>query len=201
MQNCIFSGHCCKTMCDKSCPTLAETTYLLERNNIEISNKVFRANSNTLNKFYNIIEKSEGKTKTVIVENNSSVYVSDLLTYCGICKYWKGSRLHCTVYSLRYSQYIDMLKDSWGAHSESSELEYMKIWSHSSKLLVISNIDYVNFGDFECRTLLTLLQEREREGLTTIIVSPKLSTLVGRGGFFERLTSLLEQYSKGGDSK
>lgn len=191
MQNCIFSGHCCQPVCDKSCPTLAETTYLLERNNIEMNNPVFNTDISRINKFSNIIDSYEGKLKTVISTN--TVRDSDLLTYCGICKYWKGSRLHCTVYNLRYSQYIDMMKKSWSTKSEPTELEYMRIWASSAKLLIISNIDYVNFKDFECQTLLNLLQSRSGPEFTTLVVSPSVTSLVGDSPFFKRLTEILKK--------
>lgn len=191
MQNCIFSGHCSQQVCDKSCPALVETTYLLERNNISISSEVFRADTKQLSKFSSILDSSEGKLTTVI--SKDTVKDADLLTYCGICKHWKGSRLHCTVYNLRYSQYLDIMKKSWSMKSEPSELEYMRIFSNSAKVLVISNIDYVNFKDFECQTLLTLIQSRAGNGLSTIIVSPPVSSLVGDSPFFGRLTEIIKK--------
>lgn len=194
MYNCIYSGHCTQPMCDKSCPTLAETTYLLERNNIPMSSEVFRKDKEEIEKYYNIVSAAEGKLKSVIVKK-STVAVADMITYCGICQKWKGSRLHCTVYNLKFSQYLEALKESWSS-SGSEELEYMKIWASSAKLLVISNLDYVNFRDFECQTLLTLLQSRSSSDLTTIVVTPQLSSLVGHSPFFSRLTQILEEASK-----
>lgn len=193
MQNCIFSGHCSQQVCDKSCPTLAETTYLLERNNIGMSSDVFHADVKQIAKYSNMLESCEGKLKTVITKN--TVQDADLITYCSICKNWKGSRLHCTVYNLKYSQYIEMMKKSWSTKSEPTELEYMRIFSSSAKVLIISNIDYVNFRDFECQTLLTLLQSRAGNGFTTIIVSPPISSLVGDSPFFGRLTEIIKEAS------
>lgn len=193
MQNCIFSGHCCQYLCDKSCPTLTETTYLLERNNINMNSEVFRADSGRLKYLTKLLEHAEGKVATVICENSNTVDVSNLLTYCGICKHWKGSRLHCSVYNLQYSKYIDMMQGSWNNRSESAELEFMKIWASNAKLLIISNIDYVNFRDFQCQTLLTLLQSRSSSELTTLIVSPPVSSLVGESRFFSRLTDILQK--------
>lgn len=193
MQNCIFSGHCSKQVCDKSCPTLAETTYLLERNNIAMNSDVFHADVKQLMKYSSMLESCEGKLKTVISKN--TVQDADLITYCSICKNWKGSRLHCTVYNLKYSQYIEMMKKSWSAKSETSELEYMRIFSASAKVLIISNIDYVHFRDFECQTLLTLLQSRAGSEFTTIIVSPPISSLVGDSPFFGRLTEVIKEAS------
>lgn len=189
MYNCIFSGHCTNSMCDKSCPTLAETTYLLERNNINMSSEVFRSDKHTIDRYYDMLKENEGKLTTII--SSDTVKTADLITYCGICHKWKGSRLHCTVYNLRYSQYVDSIRSSWSTNVESEELEYMRIWSHTASILVISNLDYVNFRDFECQTLLSLIQDRSSKNLTTVVVTPNTSSLVGKSPFFGTLTSLL----------
>ena len=190
MYNCIYSGHCTQTMCDKSCPTLAETTYLLERNNIAMSNSVFNRLSD-VDVYSNILTRSEGKLSTI--QSDNTVRAADMLTYCGICQRWRGSRLHCTVYNLKLSQYLESIRQSWSTKSDSEDLEYMKIWASTAKLLIISNIDYVNFRDFECQTLLTLLQSRAGSEFTTIIVAPaKISDLVGSGGFFGTLSNVIK---------
>lgn len=212
MYNCIYSGHCTQMMCDKSCPTLAETSYLLERNNLPMSSQVFNMKDKHINRCLHILSVSEGKICSEIVntsdtrEDNiwagqSTVSVADMIAYCGICQRWKGSRLHCTVYNLRFSTYVESIRNSWGGKGESEELEYMKIWSTSAKLLIISGLDYVNFRDFECQTLLTLLQTRSRSEYTTIIVSPLPSTLVGNSNFFGKLTQLLNSSKVSTDSK
>lgn len=192
MNTCIYSGHCCDIECDQSCPALAETSYLLSRNELKLSNPIFKNSSSTqIEKCMNVIESSK-LLQTVRVAD--TVFYSDLITYCGICKYWKGSRLHCTVYNLRYSQYIDDVKKGWSSKSDASKAEYEEIWSKGAKLLVVSNIDFVNFKDFECQKLLELLQTRGREGLHTIVVAPTdLSSIVGSGPFFSRVDSLLRE--------
>ena len=190
MYNCIFSSHCCETVCDKSCPTLAQTTYLLERNGIEMNSEVFKCPQPKLDKFEKVLEQSEGKFNSYI--SNDTVNDAELLTYCSICTHWKASRLHCTVYNLKYSNYLDLIKQSWGNYSESSELEYMKIWASTAKVLIISNIDYINFKDFECQTLLNLLQTRAGKDFTTIIVSPETKYLVGNSRFFPILTNKID---------
>lgn len=188
MYNCIFSGHCTNLMCDKSCPTLAETTYLLDRNNISMSSSVFNADKDKLNKYSKLLENIQGKQHTLITSN--TVQAAELLTYCGICQNWKGSRLHCTVYNLKFSQYVEAIQNSWSSKFETEQLEYMKIWAASAKVLIISNLDYVNFRDFQCQTLLTLLQSRASNEYTTIIVSPLTSALVGDGRFFDKVCNL-----------
>lgn len=194
MHNCIFSGHCSNQLCDKSCPTLVETTYLLERNKISMNNKVFNADKNKIDEFSHVIDSADEHVCTVI--SKDSVSDADLITYLAICKTWKGSRLHCTAYNLKFFKYIEDIKKSWSTKSESESLEYTRIFANSAKILVVSNVDYVNFRDFECQTLLTLIQSRCQKGYITIVVTPTLSSLVGDSPFFGKLISVL----KGGQS-
>ncbi len=189
MNKCMFSGHCIKATCDQSCPALVESSFLLEQNNITINSDVFHANPTLLAKYNKIVENSEGKLQTVIAINTNSV--AELLTYCGICKYWRGSRLHTSVYNLKLSQYLEGIQNSWSGSSNLDALEYQKIWVSKAKLLIISNIDFVNFKDFQCQTLLSLLQSRDKPDMGTIVVSPTTQSLVGSGLFFNRLHEIL----------
>lgn len=195
MDNCIFSAHCIQPMCDKACPMLAETTYLLDRNNIHISSPTFRQEAKHVD-FY-LSKLNEDKLLNTVVSQNT-VAAAELLTYCAICQNWRGSQLHCTVYNLKYSQYLENLRQSWTTKYESEELEYMRIWSKSAKVLVISNLDYVSFGDFESQTLLNLIQIRAGAQQKTFIVCPEIGNLVGKGSFFELLRRKLR--GEGGDS-
>ena len=195
MYNCIFTAHCTEQFCDKSCPTLVETSYLLERNGIEMDDPIFSVSDDVLKKFSNILDEYDGKVYTSLVSGSryTTVQVADIITYVAICKNWRGSRLHCTVYNLRFSKYLDELKKSWSAKSEPETLEYMRIFSESAKVLIISNLDYVNFGDFESQTMLNLLQERQSREFTTILLSTPINQLVSTKGsvFFNRLKSIL----------
>lgn len=194
MYNCIYSGHCFEQpQCDNACPVLAQTSYLLERNNISMNSDVFHADPKVLDKYITILGKAQNKVCSVI-EQGSTNYAAEMLTYCSICENWKGSQLHCTVYNLKFSQYIDMMQKSWNTvGSDFSEIDYIKIWANTAKVLIISNIDFVNFRDFQCQTILSLLQSRSMPGLTTIVVSPPVSRLVGDGPFFSRLTEMLSK--------
>ena len=198
MHNCIFSAHCIEKMCDKSCPILAETSYLLERNGLSVKSKSFRTSPEGLSiaKGAEMITASEGKLLSYI--SKDTVSASEFLTYCAICMNWQGSRLHCDVYNLRYSDFVNLTKQSWNGKLDTDELDYMRIWIENSKVLIISNIDYVSFGDFECQTLLTLIQNRQAAGNSTIIVSPPTRQLVGKSSFFARLVKVIED-SRGGD--
>lgn len=195
MHNCIFTAHCTEAFCDKSCPILVETSYLLERNGINMNNPVFSASEDKVQKMLKILSAVDGKFGVYrISADETTIQGADLLTYCAICKHWKGSRLHCNVYNLKYSKYIDETKKSWNGSPESDNFQYMKIWSESAKVLIVSNFDYVNFGDFESQTLLNLIQLRQAAGLTTILVSPQIGTLVSakRSTFFEILVTMMK---------
>lgn len=170
MQNCIFSAHCTESFCDRSCPIFVETSYLLERNNLSMKSDVFHAKLEDINKCVRVLSAANEGLK--YFKCDDTLKWSDLITYCAICQNWKGSRLHCTVYNLKYSKYIDELKNSWSNNTNTETLDYMKIWSESAKVLIISNFDYVNFGDFESQTMLNLIQSRASNHLTTIVVGP-----------------------------
>ena len=124
--------------------------------------------------------------------NTDTIKIADLLTYVAICENWKGSNLHCTVYNLKYSLYLEELKKSWSLKSEQEQLEYMRIWSQTAKILIISNVDYVDFKEFESQTLLNLIQTRSSQGLATLLVSPeprKLMSTKFNNPFFATLKS------------
>lgn len=190
MNKCMFTGHCIKSACDQSCPAYVESSFLLEQNGIGFNSSVFHADPSLLNKYNKVVANAEGKLQTVTSENTNAA--AELLAYCGICKYWKGSRLHTAVYTLKLSQHIDGIQGSWSNKSNLDDLEYQKIWMSKAKLLIISNIDFINFKDFQCQTLLSLLQERDKPELGTIIVAPK-QPIVGTGLFFSRLQDTIKR--------
>ncbi len=197
MFNCIFTPHCTESFCDKSCPNLVETSYLLERNKIEMDSPVFKDMYHKLDSIMKGLSKTESGVQTFFANSKDSVKVAELITYCEICKNWKGSRLHCSVYNLKYSKFLEDVKKSWGLKSEPEDLEYVRIWIDTCKVLVISNMDYVRFGDFETQTLLNLLQQRQSNDKKTIIISPPLNRLVAGSSnnssnlFFESLKQIL----------
>lgn len=189
MHNCMFTGHCIKSSCDQSCPALQESSFLLEQNGIAINSRVFHTEPTLIAKYSRIVNNAEGKIQTVIAKETNTV--AELISYCGVCKYWKGSRLHTTVYNLKFSQYVEDIQNSWSRSSNLDELEYRKIWVSKAKLLIISNIDFVSFKDFQCQTLLSLLQSRDKPDMGTIVVSPQINSLSGSGLFFARLQETL----------
>ena len=195
MNNCIFSAHCTESFCDESCPAFVETSYLLERNDLNLHNAAFHQSDSCIQSILDMLSKFSGKLH--VIQSENTVTTADNITYCAICKNWQGSRLHCNVYNLKYSNYIDWIKKSWSTKQESTELEYIKIWAASAKILIVSNLDYVSFNDFESQTLLNLIQCRSNSNQTTIIVTPKISMLVGKGLFFVRLQKILAEAVNG----
>ena len=199
MRDCIFTSHCIETSCDKSCPAFVETNYLLERNNLINNSAVYKASPATINEVDNVINNSNSRLGVYVVPPNSNTSdYANIFTYVSICKYWKGSQLHVSVYHLRYSYYIDQLKKSWASKSNQDELEYSEIWYKKCKVLIVSNFDYMNFGDFESQTLLSLIQERQDNNLTTILVSPPINTLVSTKSsiFFNTLKKMMKLAAK-----
>lgn len=198
MYNCIFNGHCTEEyLCTQACPILAQTTYLLEDlNGFKMSNPVFRMTEAEISKYSKILTQSKGDIRSVIVSTNSFTnQAADALTYCAICDNWKGSQLHSVVYNLKFAQYVEAVQKSWS--SNDSESENMKIWASGAKVLIISHLDFVNFKDFQSQLLLSLIQSRVNTDLTTIIVTPPTSSLVGDGQFFARLTDMLTKQKVG----
>lgn len=199
MHNCIFTGHCIEEQpCNASCPALAQTSYLLERNDIKMTNPVFKMSEADMCKYYNILNASAGKTTSVIVQNSDFTnQTADALTYCAICENWRGSQLHCTVYNLKFPQYIEALQSSWSFGNNDDAISQMKIWIANARVLIISNLDFINFKEFQSQTLLSLLQSRVGMDLTTIVVTPPVSSLIGEGQFFGKLTNILTKQKVG----
>lgn len=188
-QSCIFNQHCTEYTCDKSCPSFVETTYLLDRNKIPITSPVFLSPQKDIQYVDRILSNKDRMLVTIV--NDNTISMANLVSYIAICKNWHGNRLHCNVYHLRFSSYIDNLQKSWGYREIPESLEYEQIWMESAKILVISNIDFIQFKDFPAQTLLNIIHNRMANQLQTIVVSPKTSSLVGSGAFFSKLQNLL----------
>lgn len=191
MRDCIFNARCTEPICDRACPILVETTYLLERNGITENSPVYNASKKDIERMRSILSKSTSSLSTLI--SDDTIKDSNLLTYCAICENWKGNRLHCNVYHLRFSNHIDTIQHSWTVKDVPEHLEYEQIWIASAKILIISNIDFVQFKDFQAQTLLNIIHNRMNNGLPTIVVCPKLQMLIGSGTFFSRLKAMLEE--------
>lgn len=189
MIDCIYSPHCTWKQCDLACPIHAEISYWMERCNIDMSNPVLKCGKQAIDKAMSIIQSREGKL-SVFRSKNPDI-AADTLAYCAICLHGRGTALSHGIYSLNFANYIDETKRSWQSKYEPEDLEFMRIWSNSASYLIVSGLDYVKFGDFECQTLLRLLQDRRSTTKSTYIVYGK-ENLVGSSDFFGRLLSLLK---------
>lgn len=193
MNNCIFSGHCLELRCDYSCPILAQSAHLMDINGLQLQNPALHATRQDYAKYSKIIAASEGDP-VVLIDSKSTTHTADIITYTAICERWRGCQLHAWVYNLNFSQYVDLIQSSWG-NSDSDKLEQIKQFIQSSKVLIISNIDYVNFKDFQSQLLLNLLESRVRSyDRSTIVVSPPISNLIGDGRMFSLLTTYLTKH-------
>jgi hypothetical protein len=176
-----------------SCPILAEVDNLLARNQISLADPVFNSSDIEISRAQEILSSAESRGRPLTVISNDTIKVSNLLTYTQICNVWKGNGLHCSIYNLQFSRYMDSIQKGFNSKGTDDDLEYVQIWINSAQTLVISNLDYVNFRDFPSQTLLNLIQTRQVSRLTTILVTPKVSSLIGQGFAFGRLQELLGQ--------
>ena len=212
VSNCIFAPYCVQSNCNIVCPTYQQIDYLLSQNELTVPDPVFSMASSLYDyvdmlytKYtsgFHLVESASLSGKSIpdsttgvinALPSASSGEVAKLITYCGICNNWRGSQFSMVVYQLRFSQYIDKLRSSWNQAVESDALQYMRIWARSSKVLVISNFDFVSFGDFECQTLLQLIQDRADAGKLTFLVCRDRTKLVGRSSFFSVLSDTLKE--------
>lgn len=191
MVDCIFEEYCSECTCNHACIVMGQSSYLLELNSI-LHNSSSRSMSakdiDVLCKLYtDCAERQIG----VVISKETLKLASDL-TYISVCKTWEGSQYHSRTYRLSFSEYINKLQKSWSAGIDDS-IEYMQIRADSAAVLIIYNIDYINFKDFHSETLLQLITRRQTKGLTTIIVSPKTTELIGSGQLFNRMVEVFNK--------
>lgn len=189
-RNCIFSAYCANMQCDLSCSKNAVSQILLEKSEIGPTNIANSFSINDKQKCHNIIQSSLGRCRTV--EVSDTIQFSDTLTYVGICDMHEGHGSNISVYHLKYSKYIQMLRDSW-TYGSTTALREMQAFITSSKILVISGLDYVMFKDFECQTLLTIMQDRLKADMSTILVVKSVTELNGQGVFFKSLKGKIKE--------
>lgn len=201
--HCQNFKNCIESQCDGSCPLYAQFSYLLERNGIQDNGRCELLTESEINKYLKIFENISKYSTDYdrdpigsIITNKSTIDIANQLTYCAVWNNWKGSQLHCTVYNLNFSKYIELTKQSW-SNDSSDDAEYVKIWAETAKILVISGIDFVNFKEFQSQLMLSLLQTRLQKRLATIIVSPNVSSLIGDGPFFAKICDIIRKNKVG----
>lgn len=182
--DCPFKQYCAATECSTVCADQGEFSYLIERNGLTNNKSIFSLSSKALQDASECLTAAEECYKVVTTTDTSEV--ASCLTYAAICNYYKGNTYHCSVYHLNFAEYVNDLQKSW-TEGTTDELEYTDIFIEKCKVLIISNIDFVQFKDFQAQTLLNIAHNRKGHKQSTIIVSPKLNSLFGSGAFFTRL--------------
>lgn len=189
MRQCLCTSYCTRNYCDLACPENAEIKFWLKRNSLWPP-KIAETPPKKIESARKIVEANLGKTSYLKAKN--PMESADIITYVCICLYGKKTAFTSGVYNLDFADFIDQTKDSWTTKSKSEKLQYMEIWSQTANQLIVSNIEYMKFSDFECQTLLRLIRERDTDGKTTYIVGSK-EELIGYGPFFPRLQNILKE--------
>ena len=188
VDDCPFSPFCGADICDRSCPKWAQISYLLMRNGLTLSSIPFSMKDSALRRYTDIYDTGKGLTNVLM--STDTLKASEVMSYICVCNRWNKSAMRVKAYHLVLSSYVDGLKSSFG-DSLPDDVAYAQMWSKSCDDLVISGLDYMNLKDFACQILLQLLQDRERNGKTTFVVTPDISTLVGSGDMFKLLKDKL----------
>lgn len=189
--DCPFSDQCTDPFCDRSCVKYNEFMHLFSTiNSYDLRSPVFQTSDALISQAQSVLRSEE---KLIVIESAKTVDSSNLITYLACCDKWKNNGCNCTVYNLNFSKYIESTRKSWSMTIDS--FEYEKRWIEYTPLLIISNLDYVQFRDkdFEAQTLLNLIRSNEIAGKKTIIVSPKIDSLIGKGQAFEQLKKKLKE--------
>lgn len=191
VRNCIFSSQCTSDKCDYSCVKNTMSELLLEKSEISFRSDCYKIPSQVSERYLQLANIYDGKLVTLEVKNPQ--FVAEGLTYSYICKLCEGHGSKITVYHMKYSKYLQAIKDSWTS-GISPQLKEQQAFCNTSKVLIISSLDFVMYSDFECQTLLNLFQDRSKPGLCTFIVLSKISSLVSKNNspFYEMLKSQLE---------
>ena len=193
VESCPFDSYCTLPLCDRSCPRWAQVDYLLMRNGLSLNSRPFKTKLSVLEKYDELYQNRVGRSTVVTTSDTNKC--AESLSYVSVFNNWDKSAMRVKCYHLVFSRYVDALQASWSS-SKSDELQYEELWVKSCNVLVVSGIDYVNFKDFQCQLLLQLLQDREREGKTTFVVSPRVEKLSGSGGMFNLLVDKFKHISR-----
>ena len=193
VESCPFDSYCTLPLCDRSCPRWAQVDYLLMRNGLSLNSRPFKTKLSVLEKYDELYQSRVGRS--TVVTTSDTTKCAESLSYVSVFNNWDKSAMRVKCYHLVFSRYVDALQASWSS-AKSDELQYEELWVKSCNVLVVSGIDYVNFKDFQCQLLLQLLQDREREGKTTFVVSPRVEKLSGSGGMFNLLVDKFKHISR-----
>lgn len=177
MNDCIYTAFCTRNQCDFSCPVRGEIEYWMDRCRINMNNPVLNLDANIISKYTSILEDNKGGL--VAIPAHDTLRVADILTYIAICLHGRGTAYTHGIYKLDFADFMSLQKSSFNMREEPEKLEYMKIFSRDENFLIIYNLDYIKFGDFESQMLLQLLQQRKDVEKSTYIVIPESYNILG----------------------
>lgn len=186
--NCIFSSYCTKSYCDLSCPKNAIMQLLLEKSGIEAASVLSKLTPKIAIQCHELLNIASGNLITIETKtfDCSTIEAAEILCFVGMCDMCEKHGSSISVYNLKYGKYVQMLKDSW-THGSNQSLQEMQAFISTSKYLIISGLDYIIFKDFECQTLLNLLQDRDKINNGTFVILPEIQQLHGSSVFFPPL--------------
>lgn len=196
---CPFSSQCERAFCDYSCGKNVLFDVMMKKSEIKPQD-VGAISVKLRDKVKQDLAKFKGYT-IYITANRSNKMLGDIyawLAACKLCPYY-GSDV--TVYHLKYSKYLEQLRQSWATKYEPEELIEARCFINTARVLVVSSLEYVQYKDFESQTLFSLLGERSyNRDFTTIVIGPEINTWLGphitRSQFANRLGIMLEEAVK-----
>ena len=112
-RTCIFSSYCTASYCDMSCVKNTMSQILMEKSDLDIKSPVLSSDYISKERCVDIVKSSFGKH--IVLQVKNSAEYAELLTFSVICEMCEGHGSSVTVYHLRYSRYIQMLRDSWSS--------------------------------------------------------------------------------------
>ena len=196
---CPFSSQCERAFCDYSCGKNVLFDVMMKKSEIKPQD-VGAISVKLRDKVKQDLAKFKGST-IYITANRGNKMLGDIyawLAACKLCPYY-GSDV--TVYHLKYSKYLEQLRQSWATKYEPEELIEARCFVNTARVLVVSSLEYVQYKDFESQTLFSLLGERSyNRDFTTIVIGPEINTWLGphitRSQFANRLGIMLEEAVK-----
>lgn len=196
---CPFSSQCERAFCDYSCGKNVLFDVMMKKSEIKPQD-VGAISVKLRDKVKQDLAKFKGST-IYITANRGNKMLGDIyawLAACRLCPYY-GSDV--TVYHLKYSKYLEQLRQSWATKYEPEELIEARCFINTARVLIVSSLEYVQYKDFESQTLFSLLGERSyNREFTTIVIGPEINTWLGphitRSQFANRLGIMLEEAVK-----
>ena len=196
---CPFSSQCERAFCDYSCGKNVLFDVMMKKSEIKPQD-VGAISVKLRDKVKQDLAKFKGST-IYITANRGNKMLGDIyawLAACKLCPYY-GSDV--TVYHLKYSKYLEQLRQSWATKYEPEQLIEARCFINTARVLVVSSLEYVQYKDFESQTLFSLLGERSyNREFTTIVIGPEINTWLGphitRSQFANRLGIMLEEAAK-----